>query len=500
MKFAFQHLPKCAGTTFQSQLFSWIADGGVIKVLDDRFITTVEPAIFEQSSLLCGHLSTAVLAEVFKPQQVMSCMREPVDRVVSQYFYVRKFFFKDFHNWNSRAYYFCDMQMDPWEDLIRCLRHPEVPYHAHLRNLQTWYLGHHSLHRDISETDVLARAKAWVSELGCLGFTESYDAFIADARAFLGLHEDNNDGPMVKNVNPERPRDQPIPPSVRAEIEKANALDLELYEFARGLRKRPTFAKAERAIYPTRLTLPGMPEKLAQAKAAVTDLCSQPTFRELNVHRSLDNYVVLAGFALLQATERRTGRLCEIRPRSGANLAAIARAMPDQFDLHCADFSDGGSRFSNGDRIHAGFEAALENYIKPQTVSVHQTFADVLKDCAEDPARNFDVVLTSLPFTSQQMKDELTAIESVLSETGMIVIDDAFSPAWPHCTAGLISYLDRTELLVPLCLHRTCVVLVRREAAARWFIKCESLFRNMLGLTRFGTVELCGKPMFTLTL
>lgn len=351
MKFAFQHLPKCAGTTFRAQLRSWFEGNGVLEVLDDRFTVMMEPASFEQSTLLCGHLSTAVLAEAFRPHQILTCMRDPVDRVVSQFFYSRNFFSADIHKWNWRYYYEFDLKLDPWDDLVRCLSRAEVPSHSRLRNLQTWYLGHHAAHRDISEADVLKRAKVWVSELGCLGFTDSFGAFITDARAFLGLQGDHDVSQMVKNVNPERPRGQPIPPSVRAEIEKANALDLELFEFARSLRKKPTFAMVQRAGYPTRLTLSGISDRLARAKKTVGDICSQPVFRELNVWQSIDHYIFLAGVALLQATERRTGRLCEIRPRSGANLAAIAQAVPDQFSLHCADFSDGGSRFPDGDRI-----------------------------------------------------------------------------------------------------------------------------------------------------
>jgi hypothetical protein len=370
--------------------------------------------------------------------------------------------------------------------------------HRHLRNLQTWQLGHYALIRDLPEAESLTRAKDWLEGIGCLGFSEDLSSFVKAAQRFIGLSNVGIfDGCIKENVNPSRPCDADVPVSVRQAITAANALDIELYEFARALPpgRKQTKGSHRSARLPLEFTLTEFEKGLNTAYAVIDDLCSRPPFAALNVYRGQRHYYFLAAMALLQSTAPSTGRLCEIRPRSGANLAVFARATNGRFQISCADFSDGARRISGGKLVHEGFPLAISSYIAPLKVDIYQTFAALLEASTGDPAKCFDFVLTSLHYSSRHVKDEIAHIETVLSRRGMIVIDDAFNQSWPHVTAGVIDYLIHSEHLVPLCVYCNMVTIVRKEHYASWFTKATAVLQGIRGVVEYGFAELCDHPV-----
>lgn len=134
---------------------------------------------------------------------------------------------------------------------------PEVFYLTFLRDPIRRYLSHYHYHRDqkgrelsleafledrrfhnfqtvrIAGAPDLERAKRYLAErFGFVGLAEAYDASLLILRQVLGLPEVRYERRNVLLSRALSPPEE-MSPALRTRLEKANALDLELYRFAR---------------------------------------------------------------------------------------------------------------------------------------------------------------------------------------------------------------------------------------------------------------------------
>jgi hypothetical protein len=232
-KVVFLHVMKTGGTTFRGILEA---------IFQDRFHVCVDPAIsaiardleqfecveFHEIRLDNGytHLHTELVQarrwDLLDNRDIFAIFREPVDHAISLYFYVRDRREKIEPFYQSRGIPF----PESLEEFV------EVPWH--LNNQLAFLTGENQPignwepgHLDIAlATEMLERCQIHV------GLTERFAEFVhlfqtVTGRAIPGAIES-------RNRNPNRPRIQALPASLREKIRRLSAPDCELYELARS--------------------------------------------------------------------------------------------------------------------------------------------------------------------------------------------------------------------------------------------------------------------------
>lgn len=496
MQYAFQHIPKSAGTSFQTTLGYWFGKENVLHCEHDIKFPSIDPAKFRAATCLIGHLSTALLRQTFNPAQIATCLRSPVERVVSTYFYWRAFFADSPHKIRSRYYKTVDPTTDPWDDILYCLGNADIFKYLELRNFQTWQLGYDANHRDISDSRALKLAKEWIRGLGCVGFTEDYPAFVSAARQYFRIN--GEDFVASENVNHGRPAAEEIPDYVREKIEVANALDIELYHYARECWK----PKARRRTVPRdvkfnpRLSISHLKKDVERARVRLAGLFTREDFVNLNKWCSLDQYTSLVATVLLQQTERETRQVWEIRPGAGGNLAAIAFASGLPLEFSCADFSNVSGRIIRSVEMRPLFSQAVETYISPAKLAVFGDTSELMAYSRGQPGSTADIILTSLPLSGSGFRDELRGLEQCLSRFGFLIVPEAFNRAWPHVTSGIIEYLSAKPSLAPLCIWGTMLILAKKTEMPYWKTKMRAFLDQIVVVKEVEITELVGQDVW----
>ncbi|MEQ8767263.1 MAG: sulfotransferase family 2 domain-containing protein [Planctomycetota bacterium] len=226
----FLHMPRTAGTTLRSltqrqyepnQVFSLYTE-----LTSDRIerIHECPPAWLEQVSLVLGHFRFGLHERLPGQPVYFTMLRDPVDRVISDYHYILS-------NPDHAYHHLVKGRGLSLEDFVRS----EDFHFTH--NGQARGLAGLGAVRDRSQLPSDERAAIWQTAMSnleehfvFLGLTEEFDKSILIFQDRLGWKTPYYE---VKNVNTSRPRRDPVPESVRSLIAEANAIDIELYRWAK---------------------------------------------------------------------------------------------------------------------------------------------------------------------------------------------------------------------------------------------------------------------------
>ena len=224
-KFLFDHIYKAAGSSV-GQLF--IDRMGVANVTPGL----VEPlgnalARYADRALVTGHFSLRPGERLPRDRYTLTLLRDPVDRLVSHYYFARNHVEVRGANPASDA-----AKRLSLEDYVVC-DVPEV--RALMSNDQTLHFMPMKWDgtRTLSADEQLAAAKAALDEYDLVGTFDEFDDFVEVLCCDAGWP------PVAEipraNATRGRLRVDEIPRSVRARLEALNALDLELCAHARAL-------------------------------------------------------------------------------------------------------------------------------------------------------------------------------------------------------------------------------------------------------------------------
>lgn len=238
----FFHVPKAAGTTVREQIRGQI---GAQKVLNLRMagaLSFLSDEAINSMDLVAGHVGINLLKRIRVPCRAVSFLRDPVQRVFSQYRFTRMLAQR------GGAFYRRSIFLEPLEKVLRDRETPVIE--SMYRNTQAWFFAAdwEAGHRDpaLGDADVLAIAKENIQEkLDCFGMVEEMDL------SFRLMNKRFN-WALINDVtlNATKEDDLRLTAELAALIAEHNQIDVELHAWARDLfRKRcRQWLGGERAI------------------------------------------------------------------------------------------------------------------------------------------------------------------------------------------------------------------------------------------------------------
>lgn len=222
----FLHIPKAGGSTLQDFVLSHYPGGVFYRFTGDTKQWLDFPSLSDRErgamDAVVGHVHFGVHRYLPEPATYMTMLRDPVDRVVSHFYYVL----------SDPAHYLHKRIKDGGYTLLEFA----ITRVSHeLDNDQVrWLTEAH--HFDVERVDrnLLEQAK-WNLEHGiaALGLMERFDQSLRCFEAAFGWERRHVQ--ERKNVNRERPPLSEIDPAALQAIRDVNRYDVELYEFARAL-------------------------------------------------------------------------------------------------------------------------------------------------------------------------------------------------------------------------------------------------------------------------
>ena len=215
------HIYKTAGTTFQSILDKIFKSNeivyanleGVEKCEED--LKKNRLANKESIKVIHGHFPFGWHNYFSKQAKYISFLREPINRVVSDYFYNREFSEGHNHSFASKMtmeeYLNCDQLLD-------------------MDNGQTRYIaGDYSTPFGQCSEEMLSKAKKNIDSMFLfVGLTEKFDESLVFINHYLGwkkIYYTN------KNVTQNKPRPSTLTPQQKDIIQLRNKFDVELYQY-----------------------------------------------------------------------------------------------------------------------------------------------------------------------------------------------------------------------------------------------------------------------------
>lgn len=229
----FDHLPKCAGTSVQS-LLARLYPAERIAPFVSTFSASTSLRLYTQYDVVCGHFSGRVALNAPFPLKLITVVRDPVERVLSYFHYIR-----GLEAEGGASELLRGMEL---EDFVRSR---SVAAGA----IPNWFCIHFadSIGNVTSADDLLPQALTALDYYDLIGICEDIDQ---TAKRIVDLCGGDESGIGHDNVTEGRPRREEIDPATIRAIETTNSLDVEFYKraqerFYEGV--RPSRSRAELA-------------------------------------------------------------------------------------------------------------------------------------------------------------------------------------------------------------------------------------------------------------
>jgi hypothetical protein len=218
----FLHLPKCAGTTL-NRIIEWEYDPMRVFSIDPIFFLWSYKKLnrwpakrLARMQVFKGHMPLGIHRRLPQPSTYITFLRDPIERVISAYYFARNYFLQPKHGWISKL---------TLEEYVRV-----SPNH----NVQCKYIsgqpfvGDH--HAGDCDEGTLEMAKENLNKyFSFVGLTERFDEGLAILKIMFGWE-------IAKyakfNITGGRQKKTSLPSSTVELIAERNKYDVALYEFA----------------------------------------------------------------------------------------------------------------------------------------------------------------------------------------------------------------------------------------------------------------------------
>ncbi|WP_404324288.1 sulfotransferase family protein [Cytobacillus firmus] len=210
----FMHIPKTAGMTLKRIIKRQYPDDRILKDITDGKIQEFKEKMEEQDfSFVFGHLSFGLHLHTTKPCTYITMLREPIDRVISMYYYVLG---KENH---------------PLHNIVKELSFEEFLDHPDLKNHTNNMQTKRVLGKNTLITSDLEQAKLnLLNHFSVIGITEMFDDSIKLMKKKLNW---NDISYVRKNQTKKRLSRDQIDQRLIEKITEYNKLDIQLYNWAK---------------------------------------------------------------------------------------------------------------------------------------------------------------------------------------------------------------------------------------------------------------------------
>ena len=221
-QWVFIHLPKTAGTSFQTALRSIAGDDAVSPSFVASSLTEDDAFRLDRYRIISGHISINDVKRYFPGRSILTILREPVERCVSWYYFARSI--------PLALGLPIDVVAAHHNAIDEFFAQDRPVVYRNIYNRQVRQLGDHALNSDADHRVALERARQTLISAAWVGRQQSLDADIDQ----LGKRFPEWKGLTLAVLNQTQ---YPAPPGpLNADLLKTiralNQYDLELYEFA----------------------------------------------------------------------------------------------------------------------------------------------------------------------------------------------------------------------------------------------------------------------------
>jgi len=219
----FLHAPKTGGTTLVRIIERQYGSGSVLNLYDSSYgdeLAAYPSEEIDRVRAIAGHFYFGVHTFIARPSVYITLLRNPVDRVVSHYHFVRRS--------PGHYLYTAATELSLSEFVVAC--GPDEPNNDQTRLLA----GRYQAEGTPTNADaMLAAARRNLREhVAVVGITEEFDQSLLLMRRTFGWGRPFY---VRENVSKKPSRSEAISPETRRVIENYNALDIDLYEEVRTL-------------------------------------------------------------------------------------------------------------------------------------------------------------------------------------------------------------------------------------------------------------------------
>lgn len=211
------HIGKTAGTSLRMTMHQALGPGSCSEPFAQTYMTEAEAARYDGFPVISGHISRADQIRWFPDRDVITLLREPIDRGLSFIHYVRSLP-------PESSIVARDARAMPILDLIET-----EDAKRNLHNTMVRQLGGHALDTPDDLPALLENAKETLRQAFWVGRRNTIDADLARLSALLGAEGLT---PVQANVTPNRPPIETEDPAVVERLRALNDYDLQLWRWA----------------------------------------------------------------------------------------------------------------------------------------------------------------------------------------------------------------------------------------------------------------------------
>jgi hypothetical protein len=219
----FLHIPKTAGSTLVEVIKRQYRSNEIYELNNSSFgeeLAGLPESRREEIRAIWGHFYFGVHTYIERPSTYVTMLRDPVERVISHYYYVRRdpshYLYEVAHNLTLEEFVASCGLAEPNNDQTRLLA------------------GLTSSHREgYSTPEMLPAAKSNLqNHFAVVGLTEEFDKSVIAMSQTLGWRSPYY---RKQNVSRQRPKKKELPTETIKTIASYNELDADLYEFSKKL-------------------------------------------------------------------------------------------------------------------------------------------------------------------------------------------------------------------------------------------------------------------------
>lgn len=225
----FTHIPRTGGTTLRAILSKYLEKPLYIDSLSDFAFMNDEN--LNSHTFIATHCGYGIFSRIIVPPKKLVILRDPVERIVSQYYYLRGLE----ENVSYSSYYAKTLSLEQF------VKNENPAVWVGIRNTQTWHLiedkniHFRNKYKGMSDEKLLEIATDHLARYDFVGFTDRLPSVLDQIAIEYGWKRVSENLPLMRSS--ERPNTTDICESIRASVRDKVRLDLLLYRRAEQLYK-----------------------------------------------------------------------------------------------------------------------------------------------------------------------------------------------------------------------------------------------------------------------